>query len=270
MVEQLTQFQQKTENKIVKVEKKIKKKPHSDFDIPELEIKGFGHVQYDYANNQTRNTQTATADNTNNFLLGGVDLFITSKIAKHLSFLSETLIEFGDDGENIIDVERALLKYDYADWLNISIGRGHTALGYWNQRFHHGKWLFTTIDRPILYEWEDDGGILPVHFVGLQFSGNVYLENTGNLSYTTSIANGRGKTTESIQLTDDKNNDKQLSFMFTFEPEHIEGLGIGANILYDVIPENKAIAMRSNEIEEIIAGIHFFYLGENTELITEY
>ena len=46
---------------------------------------------------------------------------------------------------------------------NVSIGRGHTAMGYWNQTFHHGKWFQTTTDRPAIYRFEDDIGILPVH-----------------------------------------------------------------------------------------------------------
>ena len=45
----------------------------------------------------------------------------------------------------------------------------HTLLGYWNQAYHHGTWLQTTVFRPEIYRWEDDGGgLLPVHEVGVR------------------------------------------------------------------------------------------------------
>ncbi len=270
MVELLTQSQQKTEIQIAKVEKKTQKKRHSNFDIPEIQIKGFGHLQHDYARHSAASGSTKESKDTNNFVTGGVDLFLTSQIADNLSFLNETIFEFGEGGENILDVERVLLKYEYADWLNIAIGRGHTALGFWNHHFHHGTWLYTTTDRPLIYRFEDEGGILPVHFVGLEFSGNQYIDQLGSFSYVANIANGRGKITDSVQLKEDLNNDKQLSFMFTFEPSSIEGLGLGANILYDIIPENDSVVGRDSEIEEIIAGTHLFYIIDEFEIIGEY
>ncbi|MBI4384617.1 MAG: hypothetical protein HY579_11355 [Nitrospinae bacterium] len=126
----------------------------SDYDLPSLQIRGFGHLQYD-ANSAV---ESSSDRQTNNFTNGAVDLFITSQVAKKLSFLNETLFEPQRDGSNVLDVERALLKYEFSDRLNLAMGRGHTALGYWNHRFHHGTWLYTTVDRPIIYRFEDAGG----------------------------------------------------------------------------------------------------------------
>ncbi|MFQ5445131.1 MAG: hypothetical protein ACE5EK_11015, partial [Nitrospinales bacterium] len=246
-----------------------KPKVRSDFDIPKLSIRGFGHLQYDVKSSTLKTGGVDTGhDNTNNFTNGGVDLFITSQISSKLSFLNETVFEFGPGGQNILDVERVMLKYDFANWLNVGLGRGHTALGYWNQRFHHGTWLHTTTDRPIIYRFEDDGGILPVHFVGLEFSGTLDFD-LGAFSYIGNVGNGRGAITDSVQLVEDLNDEKQLSFMFTVEPAAIEGLGIGANILYDVIPKNADVATRNQEINETIVGTHLFYIDELVELIME-
>jgi hypothetical protein len=221
-------------------------KTRTDYDLPSLKI----HT-----------------DN-NNFTLGGVDLVITSKIAKKLSFLNETVFEFGADGANILDIERVLLKYEAYDWLNITMGRGHTALGYWNQRFHHGTWLQTTTDRPLIYAFEDDGGILPIHYVGLEGSGYVLLP-FGQFHYYTNVANGRGKITDEVQLVEDANNEKMFSFMFSLEPTILEGFGFGANILFDVIPQNPSVAGRQNQIDETIAGAHLYYTDNRLEMIAE-
>jgi hypothetical protein len=232
---------------------------------PKIEMRGFGHLQYDYSR---FDQEDATKSDTNHFTVGGVDLFLSSKLSDRVSFLNETIFEFGQGGENILDVERVLLKYDLDKKFNVSIGRGHTALGYWNQRFHHGTWLATTINRPRIYDWEDDGGFLPVHYVGLEFNG-LFDVPGGNLSYVSHIANGRGKITDEVSLIEDRNDSKMLSTMLTYEPEAVEGLGFGANILYDVIPDNPDLASRSAEIDELIYGAHLFYTMDPYEFIME-
>lgn len=232
---------------------------------PKLEIHGFGHVQYDYSQSDWEDD---TKSDTNHFTNGGVDLFITSRLAEKISFLNETVLEYGTNGTNILDVERVLLKYDMEDWLKIAVGRGHTSLGYWNQQFHHGTWLQTTASRPIMYRFEDDGGILPVHYVGLEFGGILEAPG-GSLSYASNVANGRGTIADEVQLIEDDNDSKMMGIQFTYEPEALEGFGVGANFLYDIIPEKANTANRAAEIDEIIYGAHAFYLPDPYELIME-
>jgi len=234
----------------------------NDYDLPKLTIRGFGHAQYD-AESGEFNKGSA-----NNFTLGGVDLFITSRIARNLFFLNETVFEFDKAGANRLDVERVLLKYEFANWLKISGGRGHTALGYWNQRYHHGVWLQTTVNRPILYRFEDQGGILPVHFVGVEVAGLLKF-NAGQITYIANVANGRGKITDEVQLIKDDNNNKMFNGMFTFEPAFLDGVGFGANILFDKIPTNPGVAGRGSEIDEVIGGVHFFWVDDPVEFIVE-
>ncbi len=244
--------------------KKMRKKKRSDFDLPKLQMRGFGHLQFDYKQSQNGNVKGYS----NSFKNGGVDLFITSQISRKLSFLNETLFEFAENGANVLDVERVLLKYDFKDWLNISIGRGHTALGYWNQRFHHGTWLHTTVGRPEIYAFEDDGGILPVHFVGFEFSGN-FTSDSGTLNYIANVANGRGRITDEVQLTEDDNDSKMVSLMVTYEPSFLPGLGFGGNIVNDVIPNDPTNA-RPDDIKELILGAQLYYNDDKVEFISEF
>lgn len=237
----------------------------SEVAVPQLEIRGFGHVQYDYSQSDYSDD---TQSDTNHFTNGGVDLFITSQVSDKLSFLNETLFEFGTNGTNTLDVERVLLKYDVQDWLKIAMGRGHTALGYWNQQFHHGTWLQTTAQRPIVYRFEDDGGILPTHFVGLEFSGILEAPG-GSLSYVSNVANGRGTIVDEVQLIEDDNDSKMAGIQFTYEPEALEGLGVGANYLHDTIPEKAGVTNRGAEIDEQIYGMHLLYLPDPYEMILE-
>ncbi len=269
LVDKLTEKQ--AENKTEIVENKIeiaaaKPKPHSDFDIPNLNIRGFGHLQYDYTNESMRGHPDT---NTNHFTDGDIGFLFTSQISKKLSFFNETLFKFTSDGDTNVNVERVMVNYEFADWLNISFGRDHTPIGYWNQHYHHSTWTHTTTDRPLIFQFEGNNGILPLHYVGIGLSGNVGFD-FGNINYSLMVGNGRGKDTKSIQIIKDLNDEKQVSFQFTVEPSALDGFGFGANILYDVIPNNFDIVGRENEIDEVIAGGHLYYTADPYEIIAEY
>ncbi len=149
--------------------------------------------------------------------------------------------------------------------MNLWGGRGHTALGYWNQRFHHGTFLQTTIERPTLFSFEDDGGILPIHFVGIQATGNIDLP-IGMISYIANVANGRGAITDEVQLIEDLNNSKQVGGMVTFAPYALEGWNIGGNVLRDSIPDDPGARP---SIDETIYGAHLYYVTHPFEFIWE-
>lgn len=269
IVEKLTQGQVENKTEIVENKTELKERksrPHSDFDAPSLSLRGFGDFQYDYVDQSFKDFPDK---DTNHFTNGDVGFLIYSQISQKLSFFSETQFEFKSGGETDFDVERVLLKYEHADWLNISIGRDHTPLGYWNQHYHHASWSHTTVERPVIYRFEGDDGILPVHYVGLGLFGKVGF-NFGNIDYSLMIGNGRGKDTRSVQIVEDLNDDKQVAFKFTIEPTALEGFGIGANILYDVIPNDPDVVGRENEIDEVIAGAHLYYTRDPYELIAEY
>ena len=68
-------------------------------------------------------------DETNHFTVGPVVLFISSQISEDISFYTEAEWDFSEDGSGKLDVERVMLNYAFAPWLNIAAGRGHTALG---------------------------------------------------------------------------------------------------------------------------------------------
>jgi hypothetical protein len=46
-------------------------------------------------------------------------------------------------------------------------GRFHAPAKFWTSEYHHGQYLQTSITRPALEEWEDDGGATPAHISGL-------------------------------------------------------------------------------------------------------
>jgi hypothetical protein len=68
-----------------------------------------------------------------------------------------------------IDLERFKLGWQSGEMSIGWLGRFHAPSRYWNAIYHHGQFLQTSISRPFLEEFEDDGGVLPTHSTGLMF-----------------------------------------------------------------------------------------------------
>src|SRR5262249_23292353 len=127
---------------------------------------------------------------TNSFALGALDLFVTSQISEKFSMLSEINFEAGDDNNIGVDLERLMLTYAGNDHFKLRFGRYHTAIGYYNPAYHHGTWFQTATGRPYMFLFEDGGGPLPVHNVGVSLTGSIPSRRLG-LHYIAEVGNGR-------------------------------------------------------------------------------
>lgn len=64
------------------------------------------------------------------------------------------------------DLERFQLGWQPTADTTVWLGRFHQPGSAWNHDHHHGQFLQTSVTRPAIDNWEDDGGILPQHFTG--------------------------------------------------------------------------------------------------------
>ena len=99
------------------------------------------------------------------FGLGGQDVLIRGELSENIVATTEMAFEAGEDGGIGVDLERFNVRWQSSRYF-VEAGRTHTSFGYWNNAYHHGRWLQPTIERPRWVAFEDDGGILPVHWVG--------------------------------------------------------------------------------------------------------
>lgn len=233
-----------------------------------LRIRGFGDISLH------RGTQK---QDTTSFSLGQLDLFVTSDISEQFRFLSEIVFEGGPsqiygttEGQTNsfgVDVERYLLQYSRNDYFNISAGRGHTAIGYYNTAYHHSSWLQTTTGRPFLFDFEDRGGILPVHMVGVSVSGQVPSGSLG-LHYVAEVGNGRASRSpleeEPVQNEIDDQNHKAFNIAAFVRPEAIRGFQAGFSFYRDVLsPAN------SHRVGETIMAAHAILIRPKYEWLNE-
>lgn len=200
------------------------------------------------------------------FALGQVDFFISSQLSEDLRVLGEVVFEAGDDNELVVDVERLLLQYSPSDFFGIAAGRFHTAIGYFNTAFHHGTWFQTTVDRPFLFAFEDEGGMLPIHNVGITVGGGIPSGRAG-LRYVAEVGNGRASRSPGanpVQVASDENEHKAVNLALLARPEAVPGLQAGVSSYWD----RREPAGRPKTTESILA-FHAVYRSSTTEVLNE-
>ncbi|HYL13722.1 MAG TPA: hypothetical protein VEV41_11845 [Terriglobales bacterium] len=193
-----------------------------------LRMRGFGDITL-HGDNQKGDTTS--------FSLGQLNLFVTSDVSERFKFLSEIVFEAGPNNTVGVDVERLLLQYSPNDYFNLAVGRYHTAIGYYNTAYHHSTWFQTTTGRPFLFEFEDKGGPLPIHNVGVSASGLIPSGRLG-LHYVAEVGNGRASrsaASEPVQNVVDENNHKAFNLAFFVRPESVRGLQAGFSVYRDVL-----------------------------------
>jgi hypothetical protein len=200
------------------------------------------------------------------FELGEFDLFISSRLSKELSFVSEVVI--GADQTNYwgLDIERLQLTYKPSDYFQISAGRYHTAIGYYNTAFHHGTWFQTATGRPFMYFFEDSGGVLPVHNVGLTATGAVPGTGKLGLHWVAEVGNGRSSTNtgQPVQNFLSDRNHKAVNFAAYIRPEAVSGLQIGGSWYLDTLYPNGVTPVR-----QTVSSAYVTWINSRWELLNE-
>jgi hypothetical protein len=200
------------------------------------------------------------------FQLGEFDLFMTSKLSEHISFLAELV--FGFDATNVLgaDLERVQLTYTANKYLQVSGGRYHTAIGYYNTAFHHGTWFQTATGRPFMYFFEDSGGLLPVHNVGATATGLVPGTASTGLHWIAEVGNGRASSLQNapVQNFQSDRNYKSNNVAVYIKPDWLHGLQVGANTYHDhLFPDGVT------QVDERINGVYGVYITPTWEFMNE-
>jgi hypothetical protein len=206
------------------------------------------------------------------FHSGTVDLFFTVRAGDHFQALSETvfLTRF-DEPRDVggFDQERLWAAWRFSDFLQVKIGLEHGAVSRWNQQFHHGRWLEITIARPLIARFEGDGGILPMHNAGIEFSGTLR-SDAGRFNYVLFVSNGRGRVATDTQEFSDRNDGKAVDLLVGFAPESVSGLWVGLVWRVDDMPANPSDPARQRSIREIIGGFQVDFRRGKFETLFEF
>jgi hypothetical protein len=207
------------------------------------------------------------------FQAGEFDLFMTSKLSENLSFLSEVVLGPDATNEFGVDIERYQLTYKANRYFSVSAGRMHTSIGYYNTAYHHGTWFSTAEGRPIMYLFEDSGGILPVHIVGVNISGDVPHTEILGLHWIAEVGNGLSSNpfaTESVQNFYSDRNYKATNLAWYIRPRFVSGLQIGGSWYHDGLnPAQAQNPLPLPEVRQNIESAYIVYLTPVWEFLNE-
>ena len=224
---------------------------------PRLKIQGFADVNF-----RATNQRGAT----NAFSLGQLDLFITSQLSEKFSVVSELILDARRDNSFEFEIHRLLLRYAMNDFLNLSAGRYHTGIGYYNTAFHHGSYFATAANRPFLFAFESQGGLLPLHNVGVSATGRIPSGSLG-LRYIAEVGNGRAARSPSdraVQTAFDENNGKSYNLGLSARPDWLPGLQTGVSFYHD-----KLTPTALPDIDQRIIAGHVIYQSPRYEWLNE-
>jgi hypothetical protein len=226
---------------------------HNGTESERTEFRGFADVTFAESNQPDRHSS---------FGLGQYVFFITSPLAEHILFLGETTFQF--NGGFQATIERVVVTFSPTSYFRVSVGRLHTPIGYWNNTYHHGTLIQPTIDRPVMFLFENRRGVLPIHTTGVQVGGRDI--SPLHLGYDVMIGNGIGST----PTTD---NDRSKSYTVSVHSQVTSALRIGASFYGDHIAAGTlnlaGTAMPEGVSQRMIGGFAVLQ-GSQYELITEY
>lgn len=197
------------------------------------------------------------------FTIGTLGVRMLGELSPSLDALAEVAFE-NANGEALADVEQLLIRWRYGSG-ELEVGRLHTDIGYWNRAYHHGLWLQTPVARPTALRFEDDGGIVPVHWLGAHYT----LDVTTALRVVAGVGNGRGDIVDDILVDRDTNDGKSALLKVRFKAELVE---VGAGAIYDLIAPADAMIrpqLPDENIHELIGNLYLAVRGEGPMLVGE-
>ncbi len=242
-----------------------------------LEFMAFGDVSF------SESTETGAK---NAFALGQLDLYATQQINENTRGFIELIVEH--DGEGfVVDLERLWLRRTFSDLLEVTAGRQHTPLGYWNGHYHHGSLVQDTVSRPSFLEFEDgNSAILPVHIIGVSATGKKRINRT-TFGYKLYVANGPSINSEAgfnpapdtkpeidINNVSDSNNDKTVGLRVTIAPNAYP-LQVGVFGMRNTVAESgdlMVVGAKKGEdlVSQNIIGFDLKFTGEKLDVMGEY
>lgn len=164
-----------------------------------------------------------------------------------------------------IEVERFQLGFDYANTHKFWIGRGHTALGYWNTEYHHGTYLQTSLSRPAatLSSW-------PRHLSGVSLEG-AFSRFDEKIKYNLFTGAGPTLTDEGLEDMDiiefDEGHRFGIAGRLSYVPDPIDSTEMGVFLGYF---EVNSLVPEHDDFDKTVAGAFINWQEEKNRIISEF
>lgn len=237
-------------------------KSHGDIGIP---VHGFADVGYGKA------SVGAGENRANGFAIGTLSFYLTPQFTDRTKALIELAFETDSaEGHIATDVERLQFGYSLNDLATVWLGRFHTPFGYWNTAFHHGAQIQTSVLRPKFIDFEDKGGIIPAHMVGVMASGLVPA-GKGKIVYDAYLGNGSRIVDDALDanIARDDNSNKALGVNLGYRfSGGLSGLQVGGHIATQQVNSYSGSTLL-NRTRVNMLGAYAVYESDPWEILSE-
>jgi len=180
-------------------------------------------------------------------------------LSDRVALFGEVSLTGRDTGYGI-EVERAILRYDFSDAFKLSAGRYHTPISYWNTAYHHGLWLQGSVARPEAVKF--GSRFIPVHFVGSMAEGKI---PSAPVTYAVGIGNGRAENIARAGDAGDANGSRAIVASAAVQPGGLLGFRIGGAVYVDDAPTSDG-----TNTDERITNANIVWDRGRLDLISEY
>jgi hypothetical protein len=204
------------------------------------------------------------------FNVGNLDFYLTPRLSDRGRALFEMNTEVSSEGSVGVDLERAQIGYQFADQATLWLGRFHSPYGYVNTALHHGAWVNNALRRPAFLQFEDDGGIVPAHTVGLWITGAPRV-GLGKVQYDAYVGNSQQIIDGVLDMRSAGNTHGNLivggRLGYLFNSGAAEGLTLGVHAFSARIGDN---ALPANMTRVLGYGGYAVYDTDQWENIAEF
>ena len=207
---------------------------------------------------------------------GALSFYLAPHFGDRVKALAEPIFEVTPEGVVATDLERLQIGYTFSDVATLWAGRFHTPYGYWNTGFHHGAQIQTSVLRPRFLDFEDKGGILPAHMVGLLDTGK-FKAGQGKLTYDIFAGNGprivndpmapMSLGTLDVNFAGDNNHQAMVGFNLGYEfAGSMDGLRLAVHGVRGDVDDN----IQFNKTKLNMVGGSAVYFSDTWEVMSEY
>jgi len=199
----------------------------------------------------------------------GIADFMYSYSGNRLRFLSEYVLSTEES-----EIERLTAGWLFGEQTMLWVGRFHQPSKYWTTEHHHGQYLQTSISRPGIEEWEDEGGPLPTHITGLLLeTGKIRKDSSG---YQIAVSAGFAPVLTERGLEPfepwDPSSDHGAAFNFrlAFLPDYFGNnqfgiLGGWSDI--EIGSDNFASQIGTESVEQLQLGVYMNWRWEQLRIV---
>lgn len=203
-------------------------------------------------------SRTATDPDRKGFVVGSLDFYLTPELGDRVRSLFELNFEVDEEGEIATDLERAQIGYQVADSATVWLGRFHTPYGYYNTAFHHGQQISMALRRPRFIQFEDEGGVMPAHTVGLWMTGG-HRFSSGRWTYDAFMGNAQRIEDGTLNMAQAGLSSAEMTFggnLGYLPGGSLDGLKVGASFMAANVEDDAVVPNRTRVLNFGLYGVY--------------